>query len=78
MTCFLKQGPLPKRRGKIKWFSSRKQYGFIITREGAEIFFHQQQLLESKKKKPHEGQVALFHVRQARKGPEALNVELVQ
>jgi len=78
LTCFLSKGPLPKRRGKVKWFNSRKQYGFIVTREGTEVFFHQQQLLEQQKKEPQEGQIALFHIRQAHKGPEALNVELVQ
>ena len=38
-TCFLKGGPLPKRRGKVKWFSPHKHYGFITTGEGEEVFF---------------------------------------
>ncbi len=33
-TCFMKNGPLPKQRGKVKWFSSRKRYGFIVAGEG--------------------------------------------
>jgi CspA family cold shock protein len=78
MTCFLKAGPLPKQRGRVKWFSLRRHYGFIVTGEGEEVFFHQHQLLESNEDELHEGQTALFHVRYAIKGPEALNVELVE
>jgi CspA family cold shock protein len=78
MTCFLKEGPLPKQRGKIKWFNSRKHYGFIITDEGQEVFLHRQQLLGEQGNEPREGQTALFHARHAKKGPEALNVELIQ
>jgi len=75
-TCFLKGGPLPKRRGKVKWFSPHKHYGFITTGEGEEVFFHQHQLLGGKEVR--EGQMARFHVRYSVKGPEALNVELVE
>jgi CspA family cold shock protein len=78
MACFLKTGPLPKQRGKVKWFSRRKCYGFIITEEGEEVFFHRNELLEGNGNAPHEGQVTQFHVRQSRKGPEALNVELIE
>ena len=77
MTCFLKAGPLPKQQGKVKWFSSRKHYGFIIAGEDQEIFLHQQQILDRQGKVPHEGQTVRFHVRYSAKGPEALNVELI-
>jgi len=75
-TCFLKDGPLPKQRGRVKWFSPRKHYGFIVTAKGEEVFFHQHQLLGDNE--VHKGQTALFHVRYSVKGPEALNVELVE
>jgi CspA family cold shock protein len=78
MTCFLKKGPLPKQRGEVKWFNLRKRHGFIVTREGEEIFVHQQQIIGNDKSKPHKGQTVLFHKRYAVKGPEALNVELIQ
>ena len=74
MTCYLKAGPLPKQQGKVKWFSPRKHYGFIITGEGKEVFFHQHQLLGGNE--VHKGQMAWFHIRHSVKGPEALNVEL--
>jgi cold shock CspA family protein len=76
MTCFVKAGPLPKQRGKVKWFNPYKHYGFIITGKGEEVFFHQHQLLKGNE--VHKGQTAQFHVRYSMKGPEALNVELVE
>ncbi len=75
-TCFLKKGPLPKQQGKVKWFNRRKHYGFILTGEGNEIFFHQEQILGTQVKKIEKGQMARFHTRYSTKGPEALNVEL--
>jgi cold shock CspA family protein len=77
-TCFRRQGPLPKRMGKIKWFNARKQYGFIVTDDGEEIFVHQRQILDDQASVPHAGQTARFHVHPSIKGPEALNVELIQ
>jgi len=75
-TCFIKTGPLPKQRGEVKWFSPRKHYGFIVTGEGDQIFFHQRQILGGDEAGAREGQGVLFHVRDTAKGPEALNVEL--
>ena len=75
-TCFLKGGPLPKQRGRVKWFSPHKHYGFIVTGKGEEVFSHQHQLLGGNEVR--EGQTAWFHVRYSVKGPEALNVELLE
>ena len=75
-TCFLNKGPLPKMRGKVKWFDPRKGYGFIVAEEGMEVFFHQRQILGNSRKEMNEGQAVRFHMRDTMKGPEALNVEL--
>ena len=75
-SCFLEAGPLPKERGEVKWFSSRKHYGFITMGDGEDVFFHQEQLLREGGAAPQEGQAARFHLRQAPKGLEALNVEV--
>jgi len=75
-TCFLEAGPLPKERGEVKWFSSRKHYGFITTEDDEDVFFHQEQILERTEVPPKKGQSARFHLRQAPKGLEALNVEV--
>lgn len=77
-TCFVSDGPLPKQRGKVKWFNPGKRYGFIVSETGEEIFFHQEQLPQDERIKPQEGQKVRFHVHYPIKGPEALNVELLE
>jgi CspA family cold shock protein len=72
----LEAGPLPKERGEVKWFSSRKHYGFITIEEDEDVFFHQQQVLDDPEVTPQKGQLARFHMRHSPKGPEALNVEV--
>jgi cold shock CspA family protein len=76
--CFHQKGPLPKQRGTVQRFNLRKRYGFIVDEQGERVFLHQNALLESNEGRPHEGQVALYHVHYSTKGPEALNVELVE
>jgi cold shock CspA family protein len=76
LNCFWKEGPLPKQKGHIKWFSKRKRYGFIVTQE-QEVFFHQNQLLDNGEAKPTKEQPVRFHTRYTSKGQEALNVELI-
>jgi CspA family cold shock protein len=73
----MKAGPMPKQRGEVKWFNAKKRYGFIVTTEGEEIFFHRRQILNGDGDEAREGQIVRFHVRQVTKGPEALNVELI-
>jgi CspA family cold shock protein len=75
--CFTKKGPLPKTRGQVKWFHPRKRYGFIATEGGEEVFFHENQLVENDGGRLTEGQKVQFHVHFPRKGPAALNVELL-
>jgi cold shock CspA family protein len=76
-TCFTKVGPLPKKRGVVKWFNPGKHYGFISVEEDKEVFFHQRQIVEGNGDQTYEGRPVRFHVRYAEKGPEALNVELL-
>ena len=77
-TCFFAHGPLPKQLGRVKWFNPGKRFGFIIADTGEEIFFHQEQLLPDVPQTPRKGQQVRFHVHRAFKGPEALNVELLE
>jgi len=76
-TCFLKAGHMPKQRGKVKWFNKHKRYGFLVTSEGEEVFFHQQQIVAGGSDEACEDRPVRFHVREAAKGPEALNVEFL-
>jgi CspA family cold shock protein len=77
-TCFVTKGPLPKQVGVVKWFSLRKRYGFITNESGEDAFFHIDQFLGDNGQNPHEGQTVQFHIHFPAKGPEALNVELVE
>ena len=77
-TCFFAYGPRPKQLGHVKWFNPGKRFGFIVSEAGEDIFLHQEQLLPDVQGSPHKGQRARFHVRRAFKGPEALNVELLE
>jgi cold shock protein len=76
-TCFLTRGPLPKERGEVKWFSPRKHYGFILSEDGEEVFFHERQIYGKHQNGLHEGQEVRFHIHYPVKGPEALNVEVL-
>ena len=76
--CFRRKGPFPKQRGTVKWFSHRRRYGFIVGEQGEEIFMHQNALYEANGSRPCEGESVLYHVHYAIKGPEALNVELME
>jgi cold shock CspA family protein len=77
-TCFLTKGPQPKQRGQVKWFNPAKRYGFLIAETGEEVFFHQEQFLEGPSNGPRDGQKVRFHIHYPVKGPEALNVEVIE
>ena len=77
-TCFLTKGALPKQRGTVKWFNPGKRFGFIVNEVGEEIFVHQDQLADTGQRSLQGGQKVCFHVHYPVKGPEALNVELIQ
>ncbi len=77
-TCFLTKGRLPKQHGEVKWFNPDKHYGFIIAETGEDVFVHEEQLLEGARRNLRGGQKVRFHLHHPVKGPEALNVELVE
>lgn len=68
-TCFLKVGPAPKKRGKVKWFDANRHYGFIVAEDGEEVFLHQRQIIGGEASRIDEGQTVLFHTRVRVKGP---------
>jgi CspA family cold shock protein len=77
MTCFMREGPLPKQESEVLWFNPRKNYGFIAGQAGRDVFLHADQILADAGDRPHEGQAVRFHVGYSPKGPKALNVELL-
>jgi cold shock protein len=67
--------------GKIKWFDSRKGYGFIIPDEGEkDIFVHYSAIVvdEGKFATLNDGDVVEFDVDETEKGLEARNVVVTE
>ncbi|CEK15027.1 cold-shock DNA-binding protein family [Chthonomonas calidirosea] len=61
-------------RGRVKWFSNAKGYGFIETPEGKDIFVHYSAILQEGYKTLVEGQEVAFEIVEGAKGPQAANV----
>ncbi len=66
-----------KRRGEVKWFDPQKGYGFIRKPDGGEIFFHRSNLVSADPRDVSEGRMVRFREHETVKGPEAIEVELV-
>ena len=62
-------------RGKVKWFSDQKGYGFITPDGGAEdLFVHHSEIQGEAFKTLSENDVVEFEIGEGRKGPCATNV----
>lgn len=64
-------------RGKVKWFSDKKGYGFIAKDDGGDVFVHHTAIQGSGFKTLAEGQDVEFEVVQGEKGLQARNVSKV-
>ena len=65
--------------GKVKWFDTKKGYGFISPGEGTgDIFVHYSAIKsENDFKTLREGMTVSFEVTEGKRGPQALNVMVV-
>lgn len=61
-------------KGKVKWFSNQKGYGFITTSEGKDVFVHYSTITGDGYKTLEEGAEVEFEVTQGPKGEQATNV----
>ena len=63
--------------GKVKWFDSKKGYGFILSEEGREIFVHYTGIVAEGFKALTEGQSVEFEIGSNEKGEQAVNVTVL-
>lgn len=64
-------------RGKVKWFSGQKGYGFITPESGNDVFVHHSAIQGDGYKTLDEGQEVEFEIQQGQKGQQAVNVTKV-
>jgi cold shock CspA family protein len=60
--------------GRMKWYNTKKGYGFIIRGAGEEIFFHKTGTVGDPTELK-EGEWILYDIEDTRKGPEATEIE---
>ncbi len=65
-------------QGTVKWFNDGKGYGFIEREEGDDVFVHYNSLQGEGFKSLKEGQRVEFTLEQGEKGPQAVDVAVIE
>ncbi len=65
-------------KGTVKWFDDRKGYGFISDEAGKDVFVHFSKLNMEGFKTLKEGARVDFEVEDSDKGPQAIDVTVVE
>jgi CspA family cold shock protein len=73
----LRTGEDTMAKGKVKWFSDQKGYGFIEVEGEKDVFVHHSSIEGEGFKSLKEGDVVEFEVTKGPKGPQASNVKIV-
>ncbi|HUJ10201.1 MAG TPA: cold-shock protein [Verrucomicrobiae bacterium] len=60
--------------GKVKWFDTKKGFGFIQQEGGPDVFVHYSSINGNGFKNLEEGQTVEFELIDSPKGPKAANV----
>jgi CspA family cold shock protein len=63
--------------GTVKWFNSKKGYGFIEQEDGPDVFVHHSGINASGFKTLYEGDRVTFDIEKGTKGPSSTNVTVV-
>ena len=73
------RGPERMARGKVKWFSEEKGYGFIEPDDGSEeLFVHYTGIEGTGFRSLKEGEKVSYELAQGRRGEQAHNVQRVE
>jgi CspA family cold shock protein len=65
-------------KGRVKWFSEKKGYGFITQEDGNDVFVHYSAIGTEGFKTLREGDEVEFEVSQGEKGLQATNVTVLE
>jgi CspA family cold shock protein len=63
-----------RRRGLVKFYSLRKNWGFITQPDGVEVFFHRSALAPDQALPLHEGELVEYAVEPSPRGPQAVDL----
>jgi len=64
-------------KGRVKWFSDKKGFGFITTEDGKDVFVHFSAIQSEGFKSLKEADEIECEVTQGVKGPQAANVRVI-
>ena len=67
-----------KMEGLIRWFSSKRGYGFIEQQGKEDIFFHYSGIDMEGYKTIEKGQKVSFNIKESDKGPIAIDIETLE
>jgi CspA family cold shock protein len=67
-------------KGTVKWFNSKKGFGFISSEEGTDVFVHYSAIVKQSNEYAslNENDKVEFEVTQGQKGPQATNVTVTE
>ena len=64
--------------GQVKWFDSKKGFGFLQTDDGNEVFVHYSEISSTGFKNLEEGQKVEFEIVEGKKGPAASKLTVIE